>query len=412
MKVSLLIIGDEILIGQIVDTNSAWISKKLNENGAKVEKIISVGDNADEIKWAIEFLMKENELVLVTGGLGPTKDDITKTVLCDIFKTKLVLNQQVLDNVNELLGKRNVPVIKNNYNQAMVPESAKVLNNKKGTAPAMLLERNNSFLISMPGVPFEMKYITETYVIPFIKEKFEIKNILHKTIITSGLAESVLAQMLEDVENSMPEYIKLAYLPSPGIIRLRLSIYENIPQYDKVIIEIIDKIKNILGDKILAFEDLKPEEILANILKKQGKTICTAESCTGGKISSLITSLAGSSHYFYGSIVSYDNSVKQNLLNVSSYDLENYGAVSQQVVEQMAKEALKTLNTDYAVSVSGIAGPDGGSPEKPVGTVWIAVCSKSKLISKRYQFFNDREVNILRAANTALAMAIKFVQNF
>ncbi|MBP8993150.1 MAG: competence/damage-inducible protein A [Bacteroidales bacterium] len=410
MKAALLTIGDEILIGQIVDTNSAWISKKLNEIGVKVEKILSIGDTAEEIKWAVNFLMSENDIVVVTGGLGPTKDDITKTVLCEIFDTKLVFNQQALDNINELLGKRNVPINKNNFNQAMVPEAATIFNNKRGTAPAMLFEKNNSYLISMPGVPCEMQYITETYLVPFVKEKFRINNIFHKTLLCSGIAESVLAEMLEDLEDSMPNYMKLAYLPALGFIRLRLSIYDYKPEYQGAVDKVLEEIRKLIGNKILAEEDLKPEIIIGNILKSQNKTICTAESCTGGRIASLLTSVPGSSQYFYGSVVSYDNSVKQNLLGVSSEDLESYGAVSQQVVEQMAKGALELLKTDYAVSVSGIAGPDGGTSEKPVGTVWIAVASKEKILSKKVQFFNDREINIRRATNTALAMMIHFIK--
>ncbi|MCK9499119.1 MAG: competence/damage-inducible protein A [Bacteroidales bacterium] len=410
MKLALLTIGDEILIGQIVDTNSAWISKKLNEIGVKVKKILSIADSADEIKWAVNLLMSENDIVLVTGGLGPTKDDITKTVLCEIFNTKLVFNQEVLDNVNELLGKRNVPVNNNNYNQAMIPENAKILLNKKGTAPAMLFEKNNSYLISMPGVPFEMKHITETYVIPFIKEKFKTNNIFHKTLVTFGIAESVLAEMLENVENSMPDYMKLAYLPTPGYIRLRLSIYDYKSEYQDKVDEVLEEIKKVLGNKLLAEDDLKPEIIIGNLLSKQGKTISTAESCTGGRIASLLTSIAGSSKYFYGSVVAYDNSIKENILNISSEDLEKYGAVSQQVVEQMAKGVLELLKTDYAISTSGIAGPDGGTIEKPVGTVWIGIASKTKTISRKFSFFNDREINIQRATNTALALMIEFLR--
>jgi len=354
--------------------------------------------------------MSENDIVVVTGGLGPTKDDITKTVLCEIFDTKLVFNQQALDNINELLGKRNVPINKNNFNQAMVPEAATIFNNKRGTAPAMLFEKNNSYLISMPGVPCEMQYITETYLVPFVKEKFRINNIFHKTLLCSGIAESVLAEMLEDLEDSMPNYMKLAYLPALGFIRLRLSIYDYKPEYQVAVDKVLGEIRKLIGNKILAEEDLKPEIIIGNILKSQNKTICTAESCTGGRIASLLTSVPGSSQYFYGSVVSYDNSVKRNLLGVSSEDLESYGAVSQQVVEQMAKGALELLKTDYAVSVSGIAGPDGGTSEKPVGTVWIAVASKEKILSKKVQFFNDREINIRRATNTALAMMIHFIK--
>jgi nicotinamide-nucleotide amidase len=412
MEAAILTIGDEILIGQIVDTNSAWLGNKLNEVGVRIRKILSVGDNREDVEQAVEMLMGKYKLVLVTGGLGPTNDDITKNILCDYFNCKLVKSDEVLANINELLGKRGVPLNLNNLNQALVPDKAVVLNNKKGTAPAMLFEKDGSYLISMPGVPFEMKWITENYVLPFIKDKFETIQIFHKTIVTSGLPESVLAEKIADWEDSLPNYIKLAYLPSPGFIRLRLSIYDYLPEYQIVVDELVVKLKYIIPKNIIGEEDKKPEVLLGELLKKYGKTISTAESCTGGTIASMITSVPGSSAYFMGSVVSYDNSVKMNLLGVSKTDLGNYGAVSQQVVEQMAKGALALLKTDYAVSVSGVAGPDGGTPDKPVGTVWIAVASSSSVVSKKFQFFNDRDINIKRSANSALAMLIDFVNHY
>jgi nicotinamide-nucleotide amidase len=410
MEAAILTIGDEILIGQIVDTNSAWLGNKLNEVGVRISKILSVGDNRKDIEQSVEMLMEKYRLVLVTGGLGPTNDDITKNVLCDYFNCKLVQSDEVLANINELLGKRGVPLNQNNLNQALVPDKAVVLNNRRGTAPAMLFEKNGSFLISMPGVPFEMKWITENYVLPFIKDKFDTNQIFHKTIVTSGLPESVLAEKIADWENSLPEYVKLAYLPSPGFIRLRLSIYNYLPEYQTLIDELVAQLKLLIPKNVIGEEDKKPEVLLGDLLKIYGKTMCTAESCTGGTIASMITSVPGSSAYFWGSIVSYDNSVKMNLLGVSKFDLEKYGAVSQQVVEQMAKGAITILKTDYAVSVSGVAGPDGGTPEKPVGTVWIAVASPNSVVSKKFQFFNDRDINIKRAANSALAMLFDFVR--
>ena len=410
MEAAILTIGDEILIGQIVDTNSAWLGNKLNEVGVRISKILSVGDNRKDIEQAVDMLMEKYRLVLVTGGLGPTNDDITKNVLCDYFNCKLVQSDEVLANINELLGKRGVPLNQNNLNQALVPDKAVVLNNRRGTAPAMLFEKNGSFLISMPGVPFEMKWITENYVLPFIKDKFDTNQIFHKTIVTSGLPESVLAEKIADWENSLPEYVKLAYLPSPGFIRLRLSIYNYLPEYQTLIDELVAQLKLLIPKNVIGEKDKKQEVLLGDLLKIYGKTMCTAESCTGGTIASMITSVPGSSAYFWGSIVSYDNSVKMNLLGVSKFDLEKYGAVSQQVVEQMAKGAITILKTDYAVSVSGVAGPDGGTPEKPVGTVWIAVASQNSVISKKLQFFNDRDINIKRAANSALAMLIDFVR--
>lgn len=411
MDAAILTIGDEILIGQIVDTNSAWLGQKLNEVGVRVRTILSIGDTRFEIENAVKMLLANHKLVLVTGGLGPTNDDITKTVLCDCFQCKLIQSAIVLENIHELLVKRGVPLIQNNLNQALVPDKAVVLNNKKGTAPGMMFERDGSYLISMPGVPFEMKWLVETYVLPFIKKKFETKPIFHKTIVTSGLAESVLAEKISEWESALPEFVRLAYLPSPGIIRLRLSIYEFLPEYEKLVENLIIGLKKIISQNILGDEDKSPEILLGELLKKYKKTLSTAESCTGGAIASMITSVAGSSEYFQGSIVSYSNSVKENSLGVNHEDILKYGAVSQQVVEQMAKGALKVLKTDYSVSVSGIAGPDGGTPEKPVGTVWIAVASAKIVVSKKFHFFNDRDINIKRASNSALAMLIDLVRD-
>lgn len=409
MQASVITIGDEILIGQIVDTNSAWISQKLNETGIRVNYVISVGDNKADIVEAILNMMSKTDIVLITGGLGPTNDDITKNVLCGLFDTKPVLNEGVLENIKELLGKRGIVINQNNYGQAMVPEAALVLNNKAGTAPGMLFEKDGKYLISMPGVPFEMKYIMESHVLPFIKSTFKTKPILHKTILVVGLAESVLAEKIADWENALPGFVKLAYLPSPGFIRLRMSIYESKSEDMQLLENLLTGLKLIIPENIIAEDDVKPEVLIGNLLKERGKSMSTAESCTGGKIASMITAVPGSSAYFKGSVVSYDNEVKLNVLKVNEADLVKYGAVSQQVVEQMAKGALKLLNTDFSVAVSGIAGPDGGTEEKPVGTVWIAVASETKVVSKKYLFFNDREINILRAANTALAMLTEII---
>jgi nicotinamide-nucleotide amidase len=410
MNASIITIGDEILIGQIVDTNSAWMAQKLNEVGVRITQIISVGDNKEDIVKAIETLMAKTELVLITGGLGPTNDDITKNVLCELFDSKLVLSDVVLQNINELLSQRGFTMNSNNYAQAMVPQNAIVLNNKMGTACGMLFEKDGKYLISMPGVPFEMKHLMETQVLPFVKKTFINKPILHKTILIIGLPESILAEKIAVWENALPDFVKLAYLPSPGFIRLRLSIYEAEPDQHLLIDSLAEKLKSIIPQNIIAEEDVKPEVLIGNLLKEQGKTLSTAESCTGGKIASMITSIPGSSAYFKGSVVSYANEVKMNVLNVQKSDLEKYGAVSEQVVKQMAHGALKLLNTDFSIAVSGIAGPEGGTPEKPVGTIWIAVASKEKTVSKKFQSLNNREVNILRAANTALAMLIEIIK--
>lgn len=411
MKATIITIGDEILIGQIIDTNSAWISQKLNEVGIIVKEIRSIGDNKEQIINTIAEMLNVSDLVLVTGGLGPTNDDITKNVLCDFFESKLILSESVLENINELLSKRGFKMNAKNQAQAMVPNNAKILNNKMGTAPGMLFEKNGKYLISMPGVPFEMKHLMETQVLPFIKDKFTNKPIIHKTLMVVGLPESMLAEKIADWENALPKFVHLAYLPSPGFIRLRLSIYEAELEHNNLIGELTTSLIKIIPDNIFAEIDVKPEVLIGQLLIAQEKTLSTAESCTGGTIASMITSIPGSSSYFKGSVVSYDNEVKQNILQVKQNDLLQFGAVSQQVVEQMAKGVLNLLKTDYAIAVSGIAGPDGGTPEKPVGTIWIAVASKEKILCKLFHSLNNREINILRAANTALAMMIEMIKN-
>lgn len=410
MFASIITIGDEILIGQIVDTNSAWISKKLNEAGVIVKEIRSIGDNREQIIGTITEMMEISDLVLVTGGLGPTNDDITKNVLCELFSSKLILSEAVLQNIKEFVTLRGFKMNTNNHDQAMVPDNAIVLNNKMGTAPGMLFIKNGKYIISLPGVPFEMKHLMETQVLPFIKKTFINKPIIHKTLLIYGLPESILAEKISEWENALPEFVKLAYLPAPGFIRLRLSIYEAEPEHQMLIEDLLKNLKKIIAKNIFAEEDIKPEVLIGQLLKAKGKTLSTAESCTGGKISSLITSIPGSSVYYKGSIIAYDNSVKTNILAVKSETLKEYGAVSQQVVEEMALGVRKILKTDYSIAVSGIAGPDGGTPEKPVGTIWIAVASDKKTVSKKYQSLNDRETNILRASNTALAMLIEIIK--
>ncbi len=406
MNASIITIGDEILIGQIVDTNSAWLSEKLNQAGVIVKEIRSVSDSKEQIMDAVDDMLAISDVVFVTGGLGPTNDDITKTVFCEMFSCGLVLNQDALKNVHEMLGKRGISVNENNHNQAMVPEKCQVFVNKLGTAPGMMFKKGEKLIFSMPGVPFEMKYLSEKHFIPYIKEHFQLGKIYHKTILISGIPEAILAEKLTDWENSLSEQIKLAYLPSPGLIRLRLSVYDSNDKLVELVQQKIDELKQIIPNNYKSDIDSKPEELIANLLIEKNKTISTAESCTGGKIASMITSKAGSSEYFKGSVVSYANEIKSDLLNVDKNDLQNYGAVSQQVVEQMAKGVRKLMKTDYAVSTSGIAGPDGGTEEKPVGTVWIGLATPVKVISKKFLFYNDREINIQRSANAALMMLI------
>ncbi len=409
MQASIITIGDEILIGQIVDTNSAWLAHELNSIGVRVRAIVTVGDNREQIIDSINSEMQASDSVFITGGLGPTNDDITKDVLCEIFDCKMKLSDTALANVNDMLGKRGIAVNENNYNQAMVPEKAQVFVNKRGTAPGMMFKRDGKLLFSMPGVPFEMKYLCENHFLPYISENFEKNRVFHKTMLVVGLPEAILAEKLTDWENSLPVDIGLAYLPSPGFIRLRLSIYNANDMLINIAEQKAIELQGIIPNNLKASEDLKPEALLQKIFVSSKKTLSTAESCTGGKIAALITSIPGSSKYFKGSVVAYENEIKSEVLNVNLGDILSHGAVSEQVVEQMAASVRLLMKTDYAVSTSGIAGPGGGTEDKPVGTVWIAVASKEKVISKKFLFLNDREINIQHSVNAAIMMLINTI---
>jgi competence/damage-inducible protein CinA C-terminal domain len=411
MTVEIITIGDELLIGQVVDTNSSWMAKILNENGFKVVRKVTVGDDAEDIVKAIDDAMKKVSVVLITGGLGPTKDDITLKTLCGYFDSKLSFSDDVYANIEKLFNKNGRVMNELTRNQALVPDKATVLQNAMGTAPCTWFERDGVVLVSMPGVPYEMKWLMENEIVPRLKKTFNRDlYIRHQTCMVTGYSESALALRLTDFENNMPEFVKLAYLPQMGIIRLRLSAY-----YDdnKVVEETIDalrkQLEEILEGNIIVEEDKNLEVLVGDYLRAKNLTVGTAESCTGGMIASRLTSVPGSSDYYLGSVVSYANEVKQNLLGVSDNDLDKYGAVSQQVVEEMAKGALNLLKCDYAVSTSGVAGPGGGTPEKPVGTVWIAVANKEKVVSKEYRFAiaSSRDNNIQRATNFSLLMLLE-----
>ncbi|MDD2387733.1 MAG: CinA family nicotinamide mononucleotide deamidase-related protein [Bacteroidales bacterium] len=406
MQASIITIGDEILIGQIVDTNSVWLSKELNKAGIIVNEIRSIGDDKEQIISAINDLFEISDFIFITGGLGPTKDDITKNVLCELFDCGLVLNDDALQNLKRLLGVRGIEINEQNYSQALVPEKSQVFVNKVGTACGMMLKRGEKLLFSMPGVPFEVKYLTEFQFLPYIKQTYKLGNIFHKTILTSGLPEAVLAEKIADWENSLPKEIKLAFLPTPGYVRLRMSIYNANDDLLALADKKLKELKNIIPKCFKSSEDLDLAVLVGTLLTKYGKTISTAESCTGGKIASMIVENAGSSAYYKGSVVAYDYEAKVNVLNVDKHIMEEFGAVSSQVVEQMAQAVRKLLNTDYAISVSGIAGPDGGTPDKPVGTVWIGLATPEKTLSEKFLFFYDRKINILRTTNTALLMLI------
>lgn len=410
MQAEIITIGDEILIGQIVDTNSAWMSKELNEIGISVNRITSISDTKDAIISSVEEAMSRVDLVLMTGGLGPTNDDITKKTLSDYFACELVQDEGLYAKIEERLSRYKIGMNKFNREQALVPDGARIIPNDFGSAPCMWFSREEKHVISMPGVPFEMKNIMQYQVLPKLSEEFDCPHVLHQTVMVQGLGESVLAEMLEDWETALPEVVKLAYLPSPGVVRLRMSLMGNSEAELKAIVEEqLIGLKTILGERIFAFDDEKIEQVIANLLLDNKKTVATAESCTGGNMAHMLTSMAGSSAYFKGSVVAYSNEVKTNVLGVSANSLEEFGAVSQEVIEQMASGVIKAIGTDYGIASSGIAGPDGGTEEKPVGTVWIAVASKNKVISEKFTFSKERGRNIRMASMAGFNMLRKLI---
>ena len=410
MKAELITIGDEILIGQIVDTNSAWMGQQLNLLGIEVYQVTSVHDDHDHILKAFAEAEQNADLVLITGGLGPTKDDITKKSLCEYFETELVFHPEVFEHVRSLLSSRSVVVNQLNSDQALLPANCTVLHNSAGTASGMWFERNNTIFVSMPGVPFEMEAIMTEEVFPRLIQLGITQSIVHKTVLTIGLPESMLAEKIEKWESGLPGFIKLAYLPSPMMVRLRLSAYGTDQSVLKA--EIDRQVKDLLlliPENVFGFDDENLGMVIGRMLVKSLKTLSVAESCTGGNISHFITSNAGSSAYFKGGVVAYSNEIKNSLLEVPDDIIETYGAVSQKVAEAMALGALKALKSDYSIATTGIAGPDGGTDEKPVGTVWIAVAGPAGVKSKEYIFKHNRERNIIRSTQTSLNMLRTFI---
>jgi nicotinamide-nucleotide amidase len=404
----IITIGDEILIGQTVDTNSSWIGTELNMLGIKVNRITSVSDNRDEIISTLDASLARVRVVLITGGLGPTSDDITKETLAEYFGARLVMDEGVLANVAERLQRRNLKMNENNRRQAMVPDTCKVLRNLAGTAPGMLFEKHDKIIVSMPGVPHEMKHIMKEHVLPLLAEKLTGMVIVHKNIMTYGIAEAMLAERLETFEKELPADIRLAYLPAFGVIKLRLSASgSNEKKIRSNVREQVEKLYKIIPDVIYGEDEVMLEEVVGKILYDNKLTLATAESCTGGKIASLITSVPGSSGWFKGSVVAYDNSIKTGLLGVNPETIRLYGAVSAQTAGEMAKGIRRLMGTDYAVAVTGIAGPTGGTGEKPVGTVWIAIDSERGLITERHIFGDDRQINITRSSYGALNLLRK-----
>ena len=410
MKAEIITIGDEILIGQIIDTNSAWLAEQLNLAGIEVFQITSVHDDRDHIMEALANAEQKVDLVLMTGGLGPTKDDITKKTLCDYFGTQLVFHGPTFEQIRERFTRRGIDLNKLNRDQALVPEMCTVIHNMDGTAPGMWFERSGTIFVSMPGVPFEMKTMVTTQVIPRLLTSGKLKVIIHKTVLTQGVPESMLAIRIEEWENNLPSFIKLAYLPNPMSVRLRLSaIGSDVQLLKREMERQVDLLRQLLPTEIYGYDEDTMAGSAGNLLKEQKASLAVAESCTGGYISHLLTLTPGASEWYRGSITAYDNSVKLNILGVSPETLAAYGAVSEQTVREMVLGVKKVLNSDYALATTGIAGPDGGSEEKPVGTVWIAAAGPTKFIAQKFVFGNNRERNILRSSQTALHLLRKLI---
>lgn len=411
MKVEIINIGDELLIGQIVNTNASWMAQELNEAGFEVGRISVVHDTREDILSSLVNAESRADIILLTGGLGPTRDDITKHTLCEYFNTTLVFHEESYKNVERHFAVHGMAVSELNRQQAELPANCKPLLNEQGTAPGMLFEKNGKVFISMPGVPFEMKILMTVHVIPELIARFKVSSIVHRTINTTGIGESALAEKIKEWELSLPEQIKLAYLPSPGIVRLRLSGKEKDREIlTKEIFSFEKKLKKIIPEFIFGYENETLEEVAGKLLVKNNLTVCTAESCTGGYIAHRITSVSGSSRYFKGSVIAYSNEIKNSILQVPYQTIEKYGAVSSEVVSLMAENVRQLLKCDVSVAVSGIAGPEGGSPEKPVGTVWIAIATKKETKTFHFIFGDNRERNIIRTGNAAMHMMLREIE--
>ena len=421
MKAEIITIGDELLIGQVVDTNSAWMAERLNEAGIELYQITSVHDDREHILKALDEAFSRADIVLTTGGLGPTKDDITKHVMCEYFGTTLVEDPRVREHIHELYKERPDVLNRLTATQWFVPESAKILTNRVGSAPIMVFEKavdgeGKKLLVAMPGVPHEMKIAMTEQVLPYLRlkakgERREARDIVHRTILVHGIPESKLAILIEDWENALPAYIHLAYLPKDGIIRLRLSSYGEATE--KEVQSYIDSLLLLISDYILANEDISLEALVGRLLKQHKMTIATAESCTGGRLAAALNAQSGSSAYYMGSVVAYDNRIKEQVLGVAHDTLVEYGAVSEQTVREMAEGVRTLMNTDYAIATSGIAGPTGGTKDKPVGTVWIAWATPTGTEARCFHFgvAREREQITMRAVNEALVRLVECLKS-
>ncbi|MBL0739301.1 CinA family nicotinamide mononucleotide deamidase-related protein [Flavobacterium sp. GN10] len=410
MKAAIITIGDEILIGQIVDTNSAFIAKSLDRIGVEVAEMLSISDDKKHILDTFAQLQNKMDVVIVTGGLGPTKDDVTKKTFCEYFDDELVVDQKVLAHVTELIeGFYKRPISQLNKDQALVPSTCTVLHNKVGTAPGMWMKKENTVFISLPGVPYEMKYLVEEEIIPKIVREYKRPYIIHKTILTYGQGESLVAERIEQWENNLPEFIKLAYLPNPGRVRLRLTARgTNKEELEAAIDSNVQSLDAIIHDIIVGYEENETiETVIGKLLSKQNKTISTAESCTGGKIASLLSAIPGSSTYFKGSIVSYATEAKVNVLGISQNLIDQFSVVSAEVASAMALSVKDLLKTDYALATTGNAGPSKGDSDAEIGTVFIALATPNEVIVEEFNFGQPREKVIDRASVKSLEILQK-----
>ena len=429
MTAHIINIGDELLIGQVVNTNASWMAEELNKRNIKVTNISVISDGGDDIRTQLERSLSEADVVLITGGLGPTKDDITKSVLCEFFGDTLVRHQQTYDNVKKFFERRGLPFTEINQAQALVPSKCKVLVNEVGTAPCMVFTMPQvetqyiaslqteakpfeKIVISMPGVPFEMKWLMQNSVLPLLQERLGGEAIVHKTILTFGIGESFLADKIADWEDALPAHIKLAYLPEAGKVRLRLSAYgANHAELECEVAEQIVKLNAIISDNIYGYDDETISMAIGKLLKQQGAMVATAESCSGGLVARRITEAAGASDYFKGGVVAYSNEIKMKALGVNPDTLERYGAVSEQTAKEMVLGCLNMMDADYAIATTGIAGPTGATEDKPLGLVYIAIASHNEVVCNRYVFTTTREQHQERTANQALFDLYKLVQS-
>ncbi len=411
MQAALITIGEELLIGQVIDTNSAWLGQKLNELGIKVMKRVSVPDNPDLIAQAFNLCMSHYDIIISTGGLGPTSDDNTKEMLCKLFDSELIEDRETVEHIKQFFANRGLSLSEVNRRQGWVPNKATIMHNELGTAPGLYFHEGKTHVFALPGVPFEMKNLFENKVTTHLKMYLAKGTVIHETITVSGIGESFLSDKIRTWEENIPEDISLAYLPSPGLIRLRLSMSINYEEKGRTQLKkLFQELRPQVEEFFMSDRDERAHETLFRTLKDLNKTVSTAESCTGGTLASLITSIAGSSTIFKGSIVAYENAIKQNVLNVNASDLESHGAVSKEVVEQMAANVRKLMKTDYAIATSGIAGPDGGTDEKPVGFVWIAIAWEGGVLAKSFKFGKIREVNIAPSFVHGIKLFVKHIK--